>query len=112
VLGLNGKIAKFATDITPKVQLLGNLKTLIDQNFGEIDSAIGLSASEAGSVSAAANETSANVEAVADSAEQPAASIGEISRSMATSRSATESAFEQIISVGQNTDTLARAARR
>jgi PAS domain S-box-containing protein len=113
VLDLQGKVSKivkFATDITVQVQLLANLKALIDLNFGEIDSAIGLSTSEASSASIAAGETSANVQSVAASAEQLAASIGEISRSMANSRSATENAFEQIISVGKNTETLASAA--
>ncbi len=105
------KVVKFAVDISAQVHLLSDLKTLIDQNFGEIDVAIGLSTSEANSASVAASQTSANVESVAASAEQLAASIGEISRSMASSRTATESAFEQIISVGKNTDTLASAAQ-
>jgi PAS domain S-box-containing protein len=114
VLDLQGKVSKivkFATDISVQVQLLANLKALIDLNFGEIDSAIGLSTSEARSASVAAGETSSNVQSVAASAEQLAASIGEISRSMASSRSATENAFEQIISVGKNTETLASAAQ-
>jgi methyl-accepting chemotaxis protein len=51
------------------------------------------------------------VQSVAASAEQLAASIGEISQSMVRSRSATEDAFEQIVSVGRNTDALADAAR-
>jgi PAS domain S-box-containing protein len=109
--GKVAKIIKYATDITAQVELLANLKILIDQNFGEIDGAIGLSTNEANSAAAAAGQTSSNVQAVAASAEQLAASIGEISQSMAKSRSATENAFEQIISVGKNTDTLATAAQ-
>jgi PAS domain S-box-containing protein len=105
------KIVKFATDVTAQVQLLGNLKLLIDQNFGEIDGAIDLSTTEATSASRAAHETSTNVQAVAASAEQLASSIGEISQNMAKSRDATDSAFEQIIAVGKNTDTLATAAQ-
>ena len=114
VLDLQGKVSKivkFATDITPQVQLLANLKALIDQNFGEIDSAIDLSTAEAHSATLAAGETSSNVQSVAASAEQLAASIGEISQSMSKSRLATESAFEQIVSVGKNTETLAQAAQ-
>ena len=109
--GKVSKIVKFATDITPQVQLLANLKALIDQNFGEIDSAIDLSTAEAHSATLAAGETSSNVQSVAASAEQLAASIGEISQSMSKSRVATESAFEQIVSVGKNTETLAQAAQ-
>jgi PAS domain S-box-containing protein len=105
------KVVKFANDITAQVTLLANLKSLIDQNFGEIDGAIDLSTAEASSASAAATETSTNVQSVAASAEQLAASIGEISQSMVRSRSATEDAFEQIVSVGRNTDALADAAR-
>ncbi len=114
VIDANGKvtkIVKFATDISAQAALLANLKSLIDLNFGEIDGAIDLSTSEARSASAAAGETSANVQSVAASAEQLAASIGEISRSMANSRSATENAFEQILSVGKNTESLASAAQ-
>jgi len=105
------KIVKYATDISAQVALLANLKALIDQNFGEIDGAIGLSQSEATAAAAAAGETSSNVHAVAASAEQLAASIGEISQSMSKSRMATESAFQQIVSVGKNTETLATAAQ-
>jgi PAS domain S-box-containing protein len=114
ILDLHGKVTKvvkFATDITAQVQLLANLKALIDQNFGEIDGAIDLSTAEARSASLAAGETSSNVQSVAASAEQLAASIGEISQSMSKSRSATESAFEQIVTVGKNTETLAQAAQ-
>jgi PAS domain S-box-containing protein len=105
------KIVKFATDITAQKALLANLKGLIDQNFGEIDGAIGLSTNEAHAAAAAAGETSANVQSVAASAEQLAASIAEISHSMASSRAATESAFDQAVSLGKSTDTLAGAAQ-
>ena len=114
ILDMNGKVAKvvkFATDITAQQKLLADLKILIDRNFGEIDSAMLLSRSEAGSATAAAGQTSANVQAVAASAEQLASSIGEISQSMATSRAATESAFEQAVAVGRSTETLANAAQ-
>jgi PAS domain S-box-containing protein len=38
--GKVSKVVKFATDITIQMDLLANLKTLIDQNFGEIDGAV------------------------------------------------------------------------
>lgn len=114
ILDHNGtvvKVVKFATDISSQMQLLGNLKALIDQNFGEIDSAIDLSTAEARSATLAAGETSSNVQTVAASAEELAASISEISESMAKSRMATESAFEQTVAVGKNTESLTNAAQ-
>ncbi len=105
------KVVKFATDITAQKALLADLKSLIDQNFGEIDGAIGLSTTEAHAAAAAAGKTSANVQSVAASAEQLAASITEISHSMASSRTATESAFDQAVALGKSTDTLAGAAQ-
>ena len=105
------KIIKFATDITAQKALLSNLKGLIDQNFGEIDGAIGLSTTEAHAAASAAGDTSANVQSVAASAEQLAASIAEISQSMASSKAATETAFDQAVSLGKSTDTLAGAAQ-
>ena len=105
------KIVKFATDITAQVGLLGDLKMLIDQNFGEIDGAIAQSASEAHAAVAAANETLSNVQTVAAGAEELAASIGEISESMAKSRSSADQAFEQAVTVGQSTGKLTSAAQ-
>ena len=105
------KVVKFAADITPQMKLLADLKILIDQNFGEIDGAIGLSTSEARSASSAATEMSSNVQAVAVSAEQLSASAAEISRSMTKSRTSIEGVFEQSVAVGQSTQTLATAAQ-
>jgi PAS domain S-box-containing protein len=114
IMDVNGKVSKvvkFATDISTQMELLANLKALIDQNFGEIDAAIGLSTSEAQSATMAAGETSSNVQSVAASAEELAASIGEISQSMVQSRAATEDAFAQAVEVGKRTDSLAGAAQ-
>jgi PAS domain S-box-containing protein len=105
------KIIKFVSDITAQMALLANLKVLIDQNFGEIDAAIGLSTHEAGSAMQAANMTSTNVQSVTSSAEQLAASIGAISSSMASSRAATEAAFSQAVAVGKSTEKLTTAAQ-
>jgi PAS domain S-box-containing protein len=68
--GKVSKVVKFATDITAQMDLLANLKTLIDQNFGEIDGAVERSATEARSASVAADETSSNVQMVAASFDQ------------------------------------------
>ncbi len=104
------KVVKFAVEITAQIKRLSDLKSLIDENFAEINGAIDLAKSEAGSASLAASRTSSNVRSVAESAEQLAASVGEIARSMSKSRASTENAFEQAVAVGQNTQTLAKAA--
>jgi PAS domain S-box-containing protein len=109
--GKVSKVVKFATDITAQMELLANLKTLIDHNFGEIDSAVDRSTSEAHAASMAADETSTNVQMVAASAEELAASIGEISQSMSKSRTATDNAFERAVAAGQCTEKLTTAAQ-
>jgi PAS domain S-box-containing protein len=109
--GKVSKVVKFATDITAQMELLANLKTLIDHNFGEIDGAVDRSTSEARAASMAADETSSNVQMVAASAEELAASIGEISQSMTKSRTATDNAFERAAAAGQCTEKLTTAAQ-
>ncbi|MBB6250683.1 methyl-accepting chemotaxis protein [Nitrospirillum iridis] len=105
------KVVKFASDVTAQVALLGNLKTLIDENFGEIEHALDLSTREANSANTAADSTSASVQAVAASAEELAASIDEISRSMTRARTATDGAFDRTVTVGVSTDRLTAAAQ-
>lgn len=109
-----GKVAKivvFATNVTAQIALLTDLKRLIDKNFGDIDGAIDLSASNASTAAAAAEETARNVEEIATSAEQFALSIQEISRSMAFSLTATEGAVAQTGAVEQSTMALSTAAQ-
>jgi len=113
ILDLNGKpfkVVKFATDITSQIELLANLKSLIDVNFAEIDGAVDRSNQQAAAAAAAAEETSGNVQMVASAAEELAASVCEISGSMAKSRTATDSAFDQVVGAGQATQRLSDAA--
>ncbi|MDG3441316.1 methyl-accepting chemotaxis protein [Nitrospirillum amazonense] len=105
------KVVKFAVDVTAQVNLLNNLKVLIDQNFGEIERAIGQSTREASSAGVAAGTTASSVQMVAASAEELAASIAEISQSMSRARTATDSAFDRTVQVGESTDRLAAAAQ-
>jgi PAS domain S-box-containing protein len=109
--GKVSKVIKFATDISAQMELLANLKVLIDKNFGEIDDAIARTTDEAASASKAAEETSQNVQTVAASAEELAASVGEISQSMSKARSATENAFDRTVAVGSSTEKLTNAAQ-
>ena len=112
ILDLNGKpfkVVKFATDITRQIELLNDLKSLIDVNFGEIDLATGQAAARSATAAQAAETTSSNVQMVASAAEELAASIAEISSSMTKSRQASDAAFEQTAAAGGATQRLADA---
>ncbi len=105
------KIVKFATDITAQVELLNNLKQIIDTNFGQIDGALRQSTDAAAMAGTAAESTSANVQTVAASAEELAASIAEIARSMVRARTATENAVERTETATASTEKLATAGQ-
>ncbi|SDB11524.1 methyl-accepting chemotaxis protein [Belnapia rosea] len=105
------KVVKFATDITAQIHLLANLKLLIDRNFAEIDRAIERSTTGAETAAVAAGHTAEDVQSAAGGIEQLAASIGEISESMARSRNATECASEQTTTLARTTDSLAQGAQ-
>jgi methyl-accepting chemotaxis protein len=105
---LNGrpfKVVKYATDVTRQIELMGQLRAIIDKNFGEIDGAIGSLREITQNASRATSETSSNVNTVAAATEEMTASIQEISQRMSQSRSASDSAQ-------QNTDTADEATRR
>ncbi|HSP26446.1 MAG TPA: methyl-accepting chemotaxis protein, partial [Saliniramus sp.] len=104
------KIVKYATDITRQVEMLSDLKGMIDRNIAEIDSAVARSEQEAGSASSAAQETSQNVQTMAAAAEELAASVHEISQSMSQSRAASETAFELVEAASDHTRRLSDAA--
>ncbi|AWN43282.1 methyl-accepting chemotaxis protein [Methylobacterium durans] len=104
------KVVKFATDITAQVKLLADLKRLIEQNFGEIDSAILRSNQEASEATQAAGSTADNVQTMAAASEELAASVAEISQSMAKSRAATDEAHGQVTGAAEFTQRLAQAA--
>ncbi|WP_246138384.1 methyl-accepting chemotaxis protein [Nitrospirillum viridazoti] len=114
IFDLNGKpfkVVKYATDITRQVQMLADLKTMIDKNFGEIDRAMDQSTRQSGDALHAAGETSGAVQMMASSAEELAASIHEISQSMTQSRTAADSAAELADRADASTQRLAEVAR-
>jgi methyl-accepting chemotaxis protein len=104
------KVVKFATDITEQTKLLNNLRHIIEHNFAEIDKAVAKSASESHGSIEAARTTAENVQSVAAAAEELSASVGEISESMARSRTVTDSAFDQASAAGAYTRKLTDAA--
>jgi len=113
IFDLNGKpfkVVKFAIDVTRQVTLLGELKQLIDINFSEIDAAMHQCNAQSNQATMAAGQTSSNVQTVAASSEELAASIVEISQSMTKSQAATDGAFDQVVSAGQATQRLSDAA--
>ena len=112
---LNGKpfkVVKYATDITKQIELLGSLKTLIDRNFGEIDQAMNRSNDQTQTATKAADQTSSDVQVVASSAEELAASIKEISDSMTKSKAATDTVFEKTLDADKATQRLSTAAQQ
>jgi PAS domain S-box-containing protein len=108
--GKVAKIVKFATDITAQVALLGNLKSLIDKNFGEIDSETERSRSQAALAGNAAGEAARNVQAAADGTSDLASSVDEIARSMVQSREAADSVYIRAETAGSSTQKLTQAA--
>jgi methyl-accepting chemotaxis protein len=114
ILDLNGKpykIIKYATDVTRQAALMSDLKTLIDRNFGEIDHAITQLNKQSGHALRTSADTSTNVQMVASATEELAASIREISSSMAKSKSASDDAYENTVAADQATGRLSDAAK-
>ena len=113
ILDLNGKpvkVVKYATDVTEQIRLLTNLKVLIDQNFGEVEQAIQRTSNQASAASDAAETTSTNVGTMASAAEELAASIAEISRTMSQSRTAADGAVDKVLAADVAAKRLADAA--
>ncbi|WP_417812859.1 methyl-accepting chemotaxis protein [Thalassospira alkalitolerans] len=109
IMDANGKpykVVKFATDITEQVNLLVELKSMIDTNFAEIDSSLNDLDGRSIVAVTASEQTSASVQAVAAGAEELAASIGEISRSMDTARKTTNQMFDRTVLAGETTEKM------
>ena len=114
ILDINGnpfKVVKYAINITEQIELIDNVKKLVEDNVGEIGRAIGTANQQAISGATAAEETSHNVQAVASGAEELSASVKEIAESMAKSRTAAESAFADTEAADKATQELSEAAQ-
>jgi methyl-accepting chemotaxis protein len=114
ILDLNGKpykVVKYATDVTRQMNLLSDLKTMIDRNFGEIEGALNSVEGQASSAQTSAHATQSNVQTVAAAAEELAASAKEISDSMLRSKQASESAYQEAESADQAAKRLADVAK-
>jgi methyl-accepting chemotaxis protein len=100
------KVVKYATDITEQIELLDDLKEMIDVNFAEIDHNLHDLDDQANHAYRTSEETSANVQAVAASAEELLASITEISRSMSAARTSTDQMFDKTVQAGASTERM------
>ena len=117
ILDMNGrpfKVVKFATDITAQVkerQRRREAQRTIDHDLESILAEVSHASEQAAGAASASTQTSANVQAVAASAEQIAASVLEISRQVAEASTVSGDAVRQ---AGQTTEIvsgLAGAAR-
>ncbi|MEQ9641887.1 MAG: methyl-accepting chemotaxis protein [Alphaproteobacteria bacterium] len=100
------KVVKYATDISKQAELLGNLRGIIDSNFGEIESAMQQLAGLADTTTKSTTVTSENVSSVASAAEEMSASIREISDRMTQSKATTDSAHQAVIDADEATRRL------
>ena len=114
IFDMNGKVykvVKFATDITRQVNMLNELKQIIDVNFGEIDQAVELTGHRSHGAEEGAKVTLDNVQMVAAAAEELSSSVHEISQSMCKSRQASDDAFAKVDAANRATVRLTEAAQ-
>jgi methyl-accepting chemotaxis protein len=114
ILDMNGKpfkVVKFATDISAQIELLANVRKLIDENVGAIDGAIKNADEQTTSASSAAAQSSANVNSVATGAEELTASIREISESMNKSLAAVNGTVGHATAADQAAQKLGAASK-
>jgi methyl-accepting chemotaxis protein len=114
ILDMNGKpfkVVKFATDITAQIELMANVRKLIDENIGAIDGAVRNAEEQATSAASAATESSANVNSVATGAEELSASIREISESMNKSMAAVNGTVNHAATADKSAQKLEAAAK-
>jgi methyl-accepting chemotaxis protein len=100
------KVVKFATDITQQMNVLGDLRRMIE----DIDQAVARSNEQGDEAASSTGVTSGNMQTMAAAAEELAASVAEISESMVKARSATDNAFDQTTAAGTLTKRLSDTA--
>lgn len=114
IFDMNGKpfkVVKYATDITAQIDLLKNVKILMDGNMNEIDQAVRMVSHQSANASSSSSQTTSNVQAVASGAEELHASVQEISQNMAKSKTEADDAYEKVLSAVSETEKLETAAQ-
>ncbi len=107
------KVVKFATDITQQVrrrQETERIGNMVDQNLGQIVSAVYSASQQSSMAASAATEASATVQTIASGAEELNSSIREIAESMARSRHEVDDAIRQTEIADTATQKLSKAA--
>lgn len=105
------KVVKLASNVTDQVRLLADLKTLIDQNFAEIDMAVQQSSKDCTGATGAVAGSLSNMRTVLDGAREMASSVAEIAQTMTRSRTAVQAAGKEAELVAQQADRLINAAQ-
>ncbi len=105
------KVVKYATDITAQIDLLKNVKILMEGNMNEIDQAVRMVSHQSANASSSSSQTTSNVQAVASGAEELHASVQEISQNMAKSKTEADDAYEKVLSAVSETEKLETAAQ-
>ncbi len=105
------KVVKYATDITPQIELLRNIRSLMDNNMAEIENAVQIVGHQSSNASTGSSQTTANVQAVASGAEELHASVQEISLNLQKSKLETDDAYSKVLAAVDETDKLEFAAQ-
>ncbi len=105
------KVVKLASNVTDQVRLLADLKTLIDQNFAEIDMAVQQSSKDCTGATGAVAGSLSNMRTVLGGAREMASSVAEIAQTMTRSRTAVQAAGKEAELVAQQADRLINAAQ-
>ena len=114
IFDLNGnpfKVVKYATDITAQIDLLKNVKSLMDTNMAEIEQAVNMVSNQSSNASSGSSQTTTNVQAVASGAEELHASVQEISHNMSKSKTEADDAYEKVVAAVEETQKLETAAQ-
>ena len=114
IFDFNGKpykVVKYATDITKQVDLLKDVRKLMDQNMSEIENAVRVVGLQSANASTGSSQTTANVQAVASGAEQLHASVQEISQNMSKSKVEADDAYEKVLVAVEEIKKLETAAQ-
>ncbi|OIN85867.1 MAG: chemotaxis protein [Alphaproteobacteria bacterium CG1_02_46_17] len=105
------KVVKFATDITKNIDQLRSIKANMNQYLSQIEGAVNTVSMQSSSASSGATQTATNVQTVAAGAEELRASVVEISQNMTRSSAATDEAYAQVVTTGEETVKLLDAAQ-
>lgn len=115
ISGVPYKVVKFATDITAQItqqKLRAEAQVQIDQDLERISATVVSAAQVAQEASVASDQTSMNVQAVADGATQLTQSVHEISAQVHVARDVSSRAVEQAERTSDVVASLSTAAQR